>query len=112
MLKLILNDNTEMELADGGFMSQFVILFNNRTAFNAAWGKMTAENLSNVEIQSDGQTVQRLQNIVLDGVQAVYNSDNTITGHFYFHGADPVGTKTQEDEEYIQAAKILLGEEV
>lgn len=111
MLKLILNDNTEMELADGGFMSQFVILFNSRTAFNTAWSKMTAENLSNVEIQSDGQTVQRLQNIVLDGVQAVYNGDNTITGHFYFHGAEPVGAKTQEDEEYIQAAKILLGEE-
>ena len=112
MLKLILNDNTEMELADGGFMSQFVILFNSRTAFNTAWGKLTPENLSSVIIQLDGQTIQRLQGLTLDGVQAVYNSGGTITGHFYFHGAEPVGVKTQEDEEYIQAAKILLGEEV
>lgn len=112
MLKLILNDDTELELADGGFMSQFVILFNSRTAFNTAWGKLTPENLSSVTIQLDGQTIQRLQNLTLDGVQAVYNGDNTITGHFYFHGADPVGTMTAEDEEYIQAAKILLGEGV
>lgn len=112
MLKLILNDETELELVDGGFMTQFVILFSSRTAFNTAWGKLTPENLSNVVIQSDGQTIQRLQNLTLDGAQAVYNPDNTITGHFYFHGADPVGMKTEEDEEYIQAAKILLGEEV
>ena len=112
MLKLILNDETELELADGEFMTQFVVLFSSRTAFNTAWGMLTPENLSNVVIQLDGQAIQRLQNLTLDGVQAVYNPDNSITGHFYFHGAEPVGTKSEEDEEYIQAAKILLGEEV
>ena len=112
MLKLILNDETELELADSGFMTQFVILFNNRAAFNTAWEKMTTANLSNVAIQFDGQIIQRLVNLTLDCVQAIFNPDGSITGHFHFHGADPVGMKTNEDEEYIQAARILLGEEI
>ena len=112
MLKLILNDNTELELADYDLMSQFVFVFADRAEFNVTWGSLTSDNLANVEIQSDGLTIQRLKNLVLDSVQAVYNTDDSITGHFYFHGDDLIETKTPEDEEYIRVAKILLGEVV
>ena len=52
--------------------------------------------------------------LILDGTQAVLSTTGTIMGLFYFHGAEytPVTPEDQEDAEYIQAAKILLGEEV
>ena len=112
MLKLILNDNTEIELADYELMVQFVFIFNSREEFVTTWGKLTPSNLSNVTIQSDGHTIQQFTNLILDSVQAVYNTDSSITGHFFIHGDDIITTKTPEDEEYIQVAKILLGEVV
>lgn len=105
--RVALKDGTEYVLSDASFGSKFTIVFSNKIEFKAAWDKFTAENMESVNITADGVTVTTLHNLIPDGVQAVYNSGgDTVTGHFYFHGGDFVPA----DAEYIEAARILLGE--
>lgn len=108
ILKLILKDNTELTLADASYMTQFIFMCENQEAFNDVWSSLTEENLSSVTITADGEIVHRMGNLVLDGAQAVINPQGTITGHFYFHGATTITDSA--DSEYVEAAKILLGE--
>lgn len=102
-----LNDSTIYTLVDTSFGSKFSIDFSDKAAFLEAWDKMTRDNLSKVIVRSGDTIVTTVLNLILDGTQAVYNGDGTVTGHFYFHG----GEFAQPDAEYIEAAKILLGEE-
>ena len=43
-----------------------------------------------------------------DGVQVIKNGDDTLTAHFYMQDS---GGQTEIENEYAQAARILLGEE-
>lgn len=105
--RIILVDGTEYVLADASFGSKFTIICADKAEFEAIWDKMTKENMARVTITSDGSTVTTINNLIPDGAQAAYNPGGTITGHFYFHGGDFM----QADAEYIEAAKILMGEE-
>lgn len=107
-LKLILKDNTEIILADGNFIQKFTTICKNKQEINYLWNKMTSENLSDVKIILGENIIQTIKNIVIDGMQIAYNSDQTYTVHFYFYGAE---FGNEQQKEYIQAAKILLGEE-
>ena len=109
ILKLILNDGTQIELADASYMSQFVVNCNGREEFDSIWSSLTEANLSDVVITSDGVRVHHMSNLVLDGAQAIIDPRGTITGHFYFHGASTVNDAAES--EYVTVAKILLGEE-
>lgn len=105
--RIILVDGTEYVLADASFGSKFTIICADKAEFEAVWDKMTKENMKRVIITADGNTVTTINDLTPDGAQAVYNQGaDTITGHFYFHG----GEFSQPDAEYIEAAKILLGE--
>ena len=81
-LKLILNDATEIELQEAGLSQHYVVLCSSRTAFQRLWGLMTDENLAEIQIKEDDTVIQ------------------TIIGEF-----------TQQDAEYTEAGRILLGEE-
>ena len=105
--RIILVDGTEYVLADASFGSKFTIICADKEEFEAVWDKMTAENLAHVTITADSAVVTTIHNLTPDGAQAVYNPGGTITGHFYFHG----GSFVPADAEYIEAAKILMGEE-
>lgn len=109
MLSLNLKTGETVELIDATFQ-QFVISASDAGEFIEVWQKLTAESaLEDVTITKDDDIIQRMKNIILDGTQAVYNPNRTITGHFYFRG-DVISSET-ESEDYVMAAKILLGEE-
>lgn len=109
MLSLNLKTGESVELIDATFQ-QFVIAVPGMEEYIGAWQKLTAESaMEDVTITKDDNVIQRMKNIVLDGTQAVYNPNGTITGHFYFRG-DVISSET-ESEDYVTAAKILLGEE-
>lgn len=101
-----LKDGTEYVLADASFGSKFTIICANKTEFESVWDDMTTENMSEVTILADGLAVTTMHDLIPDGVQCVYNNGGTVTGHFYFHG----GSFVPADAEYIEAARILLGE--
>lgn len=103
MLKLILNDETDVELADAT-SNDLVILCDDRSAFCNIWSRLTNDNLASVCITRDGAQIQAMNGLSLIGVQAVVNPDGSITGHFYYHGE-------YTEDEYAIAGRILLGEE-
>lgn len=110
-MKLVLKDNSEIELIQYT-SNAFVVLCADEEAFYSIWGKMTPENLSRVHIDDNGTTALILENIIFDGIQATYNNNRSITGYIYFHGQEYVLNEVSEqDREYIEAGKILLGEE-
>ena len=106
-LKLVLNDGTEIDLAEAGLSQHYVVTCSSKTAFQRLWSAMTDENLAEIQITENGNTIQTIINSKLAGTQTVNNSDGTITGHFYLSD----GEYTQQDAEYSLAGKILLGEE-
>lgn len=106
-LKLVLKDGTEIELKDAGYAKHFVVVCEDNSAFQEIWNKLTKDNLSEVQITEDGNTVQIVTGLTLNGTQTITNPDGTVTGHFYLDGGEYV----RLGDEYSEAAKILLGEE-
>lgn len=84
-----------------------VAVYADMSALTNVYAQFTAANLSQVSVSQDGETIQKMTNVSLESMQAVPNGDGTITVHFYFNGV----TENVHDAEYVQAAKILLGEE-
>ena len=111
-LSLMLHNGDIIPLLDTSYMTQFVVACNTPQQFLNIWSAMTQENLQDVTILQNGIPIYKLSNLVLTGAQAVYNSDNTITGHFYFYTNEAQSVISEDDAAYIQAAKILLGEEI
>ena len=105
-MKIILKDNTEIQVSQATYDGHYVINCANRAAYDAIWDDFTTENLEDFKFVDDNNNVvQRVLYIRLLSTQAILNPDNTVTGHFYFGGG------TVLPNEYEQAGKILLGEE-
>ncbi len=104
-LQLVLNDGSAIDIVEAGMTKHFVVTCADVEAFVAIWDKMTDENLSEVQITEDGNTVHTIAGMTLGGTQTVANPDGTITGHFYMDGGEYVA------DEYSDAGRILLGEE-
>lgn len=108
MLLLTLRDGSQVELADATLNNDFIIKCNSNAEFYSVWNKLTVINLSKVSISKDDVIIMKMKDLTLLGAQAVIDIDGTITGHFYYNGT--IYTD-EENQEYVQAAKILLGEE-
>lgn len=105
-MKIILQDNTEIQLAQATYDNHYIVNCPNVVAYQTIWNYFTSENLSDFKLVDDnGNIVKHTLYIRLLSTQAIINPDNTITGHFYF------GNGTTISNEYEQAGKILLGEE-
>ena len=110
VFKIKLRDGTEYQLADGDIGSKFSIVCNSKEVFLGIWQTMTNENLSEVTVTIDGNILTVMKYLILDGTQAIFSPTGTIMGLFYFHGAEYNTPVQPYDEDYIEAAKILLGE--
>lgn len=109
-LTLILPDNTVIPIEDGSLSGAVLVLFDTKEDLMEAWSHMTPDNLTTVKIaRDDGTVLHTMHGVSLDGIQTVVNPDGTLTAHFYMH--ETVTGNITTDAEYIQAAKILLGEE-
>lgn len=84
-----------------------VAVYKDMTALTEVYVQLTKENLGEVSVMQDEQVIEQLSGVMLDGMQAVNNGDGTMTAHFYFSGV----VETSYADDYVQAAKILLGEE-
>lgn len=107
-LTLTLSDQTVIELADASYTTKFSTVCKNKEEVMYLWNKMTPANTSIAWIKLGEETIQVLTGLIVDGLQIAYNKDDTYTVHFYFYNAS---YSKDVDQEYIQAAKILLGEE-
>lgn len=106
MLQLVLNDSSAIDIVEAGITKHFVVICADEDTFKAIWDMMTNENLSEVQIVDNGTVIHTIVGMTLNGTQTVVNSDGTLTGHFYMNGGEYV------EDEYSEAGRILLGEEV
>lgn len=107
MLKMILNDDTEISLSEVNFPLHIVVVRDTKEEVIALWDSLTSEALERVEFQENGETLFTFLNCSVTGEQIVVNADGTMTGHYYMEGEREVAGVS----DYETAAKILLGEE-
>lgn len=105
-LKAVLHDGSEIRIEEFALPIHLTVICTTRKELMDLWDRLSTDNLSELSIQKNGEVQQMFTNVTLDGIQTVINADATLTVHFYMHGDGAT------DNEYIQAAKILLGEDV
>lgn len=106
-MKIVLKDNTEIQVDQATYDKHFIINFDSVYDYQTTWGYFTTNNLADFTLYDDNdEVVKKIMYIRLSSTQAIINPDNTVTGHFYFTGG------TEIPNEYEQAGKILMGEEV
>lgn len=105
-LKMVLQDGTEIELAELALPIHAVVCCPSKEDALAKWALLTQENLTSVQIRQGDETIFAFRYAGLVGVQYILNADETITAHFYLEGEKA----DTPEAEYAEAAKILLGE--
>lgn len=105
-LQMILKDNTAIDIAESGLSGHIVMQCADRDAFNAIWDQLTPEAVEDLTVVNNGDVVQVMENVTLDGTQTVTNPDGSLTCHFYFDG-----DLVSQSDEYSIAGRILMGEE-
>ena len=106
-LSMRLANGAEVSLSEFLMPFHAVAVYADMNALTNVYAQFTSPNLSMVSITQDGETIQQLTDVSLESMQVVANGDETLTAHFYFNGF----TANVHDADYVQAAKILLGEE-
>ncbi|MCB5876688.1 hypothetical protein LIR51_17885 [Blautia producta] len=110
-MKMILHNGTTIPIVDGSYTGAVILIVDDRQALMDTWAQLTPDNLTGVLITKDDDTpLHTLHGAVVDSMQAVTNPDGTLTAHFYL--SETITGDVPTDTEYVQAAKILLGEEV
>lgn len=77
--RMILKDNTTIELEAGAYLSNIQVVAADRAGMVAIWEKMTADNLSSVQIQTgDGLTVGTYTDLVLVSETSTVSPDGSV----------------------------------
>lgn len=108
-LKLVLSNGQEIALDGLALPLSITVSCDSMSALNDIWEKLNAEGaLSEVKVLRNGSTCNAYKGVAIDGFQTVVNGDDTLTVHFYMHDNGEI--QETENSEYVQVAKILLGE--
>lgn len=107
-LKMILANGEEAAISSFGLPLHIVADCPTREAAASGWEKLTPENLEDLKITENGEVIAQFANVVLGSAQFVTNDNGSVTAHFYMSGEN---RSAAENNEYVIAAKILLGEE-
>lgn len=110
-MNMILKDGTTIPIVDGSYTGAVVLIVPDRQSLMDIWDQLTPDNMQELQItRDDGTVIHTLHGAVVDSQQSVTNPDGTLTVHFYL--SETVTGDIPTDAEYVQAAKIMLGEEV
>jgi len=117
--KLILKDKSEIKIESGASLNDIRVLFQDKKSMIETWDAMTKENLSEFQIQnSDGLTIGRYENIVLDSETSTTQEDGTILTSFHLREKTEVEilkeeiNSLKEGQEVQDCAISDLGETV
>lgn len=82
--KLILNNQTQIELETGASLSNMMVLSETKYDMVSVWDMLTPENLKSVQIQNgDGVTVGNYSDLVLDSETSNEQEDGMILTSFH-----------------------------
>ena len=77
--KMILKDNTTIEIEAGASLSNVQVAATDRDSMVATWAKMTEDNLSSVRIQTgDGLTIGTYTDLVLVSETSTVSADGSV----------------------------------
>ena len=111
-LKMILFDGSEIGLDAFGLPCHAVMQCADKAETLALWDRLNEGNLKQVFVRQGDEVVFAFKDCSVNGEQSIVNGDGSLTVHFYLDGERiKEAALTDEDREYITAAKILLGEE-
>lgn len=117
--KLILKDQTTLEIEAGVSLSAITVLSSTKEEMIEKWDKLTKENLSSVEIKnSDDVLIARYENLILVNETSVILEDDTISTSFNLREKTDI-EKLQEEvdglgerSDMIEASVLELSEVV
>lgn len=117
--KLILKDQTTLEIEAGATLSAITVLSSTKEEMIEKWDSLTKENLSSVEIKnSDDVLIARYENLILVNETSVILEDDTISTSFNLREKTDV-EKLQEEvdglgerSDMIEASVLELSEVV
>ena len=105
--KLILKDNTTLEIEAGASLSVITVLSSTKEEMIEKWDKLTKENLSSVEIKnSDDVLIARYENLILVNETSVILEDRTISTSFNLR------TKTDIEKLQEEVEKLKEGQHI
>ncbi len=107
-IKMLLKDESEVVLVEFAVPMHATVKCDTDEEAMAIWKRLTKENLSSVMVTLNGEVIMQFSDALLSGVQCVMNPDGTITEHIYMQGNK--SPMNEEEIEYINAARVLLGE--
>ena len=82
--KMILKDNTTIELEAGASLTNIQAVAADRAGMVEIWKKMTDDNLSNVQIQTgDGLTIGTYTDLVLVSETSTVSPDGTVLTSYH-----------------------------
>ena len=101
--KLILKDQTTLEIEAGASLSSITVLSSTKEEMIEKWDKLTKENLSSVEIKnSEDVLIARYENLILVNETSTILEDGTISTSF--------NLREKTDVEKLQEEVSSLGE--
>lgn len=114
--KLILNNQTQIELEAGASLSNMMVLSETKYDMVSVWDMLTPENLKSVQIQNgDGVTVANYANLVLDSETSNEQEDGMILTSFHLREKTDIEKRldTLEENQEVQDGAIMdLGDAV
>jgi hypothetical protein len=81
--KLILKDETVVEMESGASLSDIKVVSDNKAAMMELWDKLTEDNLAKVTVKnSDGVVVGRYSDLILVSETSTIQGDGTVITSF------------------------------
>ena len=117
--KLILKDQTTIEIEAGATLSAITVLSSTKEEMIEKWDKLTKENLSSVQVKnSDDVTIATYTDLILVSETSVILEDGSISTEFHLREKTDV-EKLQEEvdglgerSDMIEASVLELSEVV
>lgn len=107
--KLILKDQTTIEIEPGASLSAITVLSSTKEEMVEKWDKLTKENLSVVEVKNgDNITIANYTNLILVSETSVVLEDGTISTVFHLRER----TQTEIDIEELKNDMNALNEAI
>ena len=100
--KLILKDQTTLEIEAGATLSTITVLSSTKEEMIEKWDKLTKENLSSVEVKnSENVTIATYTDLILVSETSIVLEDGTISTEFHLRKKTDV-EKLQEEVELLK----------
>lgn len=108
--KLILNDQTEIQIESGSALSDIKVLSQTKSDMIAVWDKLTAENLVSVQVKNaDGVSVGNYANLILSSETSVEQKDGTVLTNFRLREKTEVELLKEEIDALKEGQEVQNG---